>query len=53
MSAHLEVSSLHIEEGIAIFTHQHPASRNAMSEALRKDYMRMLEQVRANRQIRV
>lgn len=53
MSAHLEVSSLHIEEGIAIFTHQHPASRNAMSDALRRDYMRMLEQLRANRQIRV
>ncbi len=53
MPVRLKASCLQIEDDIAIFTHCHPASRNAMSETLREDYAQMLDLVRTNRGIRV
>ncbi|VTU21570.1 Carnitinyl-CoA dehydratase [Variovorax sp. SRS16] len=46
-------SVLRIDEGVAEFSHQRPAARNAMSMALRKDYEAMLARVTAERDIRV
>lgn len=45
-------SQLHIDGPVATFSHQRPASRNAMSMLLRADYARMIDQVRADRGIR-
>ncbi|MDN3921310.1 enoyl-CoA hydratase/isomerase family protein [Roseateles violae] len=41
------------EDGIALFMHQRPAARNALSMALRQDYQDMLARVQADRRVRV
>ena len=51
-TAIFHAASLVIENGIAEFTHNHPASRNAMSTALRADYARMLDAVAADGSVR-
>lgn len=43
---------LTISEGIAVFTHQRPAVRNALSLELRADYSEMLDRVEADRSVR-
>lgn len=48
----LRDAQLSIDNGIALFTHQKPASRNALSEDLRRDYTDMLDRVQADRSIR-
>lgn len=48
----LSASSLCIADGVAEFVHEAPASRNAMSGALRGDYARMLDIVEANGAVR-
>jgi 2-(1,2-epoxy-1,2-dihydrophenyl)acetyl-CoA isomerase len=45
-------AQLSITDGIAEFSHQNPASRNALSLELRKDYADMLDRVQADRSIR-
>lgn len=46
-------SRLQREGPVATFSHQRPASRNAMSMLLREDYARMIDTVRADRSIQV
>ena len=46
-------ASLSIENGVAEFVHEHPASRNAMSTDLRADYAQMLDAVEADGSVRV
>ncbi|MGE8065259.1 enoyl-CoA hydratase/isomerase family protein [Pseudomonas sp. NPDC089569] len=46
-------SKLCINDGIAEFSHQVPASRNALSLDLRQEYVQMLDRVQADRSIRV
>ncbi|MGJ7562229.1 enoyl-CoA hydratase/isomerase family protein [Variovorax sp. GB1R11] len=49
----LRESQLSIEDdGVAVFTHQRPAARNALSIALRADYRDMLDHVEAERRVR-
>ncbi len=49
----LRESQLSIEDdGVAVFTHQRPAARNALSMELRADYKDMLAQVEADRRVR-
>ena len=43
---------LSIEDGVAQFSHQRPAARNALSLALRTDYQDMLDRVQSDRAIR-
>ncbi len=40
-------------DGVATFTHQRPAARNALSMELRADYVDMLDRVQADRSVRV
>lgn len=48
----LRESQLLIEGGIAQFSHQRPATRNALSAGLRLDYPQMLDRVEADPDIR-
>ncbi|MDM0015266.1 enoyl-CoA hydratase/isomerase family protein [Variovorax sp. J22P168] len=48
----LRESQLLIEDGIAQFSHQRPAARNALSAALRLDYPQMLDRVESDPNIR-
>ncbi len=48
----LRDAQLTIEDGIAEFSHQRPAARNALSLDLRADYADMLDRVEADRAIR-
>ncbi len=48
----LQHASLCITDGVAEFTHQRPAARNALSLELRQDYQDMLDHVEADRDIR-
>lgn len=48
----LRESQLSIEDGVALFTHQRPAARNALSMELRADYRDMLAQVEGDRRVR-
>ncbi|MDM0114029.1 enoyl-CoA hydratase/isomerase family protein [Variovorax sp. J22R133] len=48
----LRESQLAIEDGVALFTHQRPAARNALSLDLRADYRDMLGQVESDRRVR-
>ncbi|WP_442114119.1 enoyl-CoA hydratase/isomerase family protein [Pseudomonas sp. NUPR-001] len=48
----LRESQLLINDGVAEFSHQNPASRNALTMELRKDYTEMLDRVQADRSIR-
>ncbi|OWP49745.1 enoyl-CoA hydratase/isomerase family protein [Pseudomonas nitroreducens] len=45
-------AQLSIADGIATFTHQKPAARNALSLELREDYSEMLDRVETDRNIR-
>ncbi|TDM06614.1 MAG: enoyl-CoA hydratase/isomerase family protein [Ideonella sp. MAG2] len=49
----LRESQLSIEDGVATFSHQRPAARNALSVDLRIDYQEMLDRVSSDRNIRV
>jgi len=49
----LRHSLLRIANGVAELTHQQPASRNAFSNELRADYFDMLDQIEADRSVRV
>jgi 2-(1,2-epoxy-1,2-dihydrophenyl)acetyl-CoA isomerase len=49
----LRHSSLDIDGGIATFTHQQPASRNAFTDELRADYFDMLGHIEQDRSVRV
>jgi 2-(1,2-epoxy-1,2-dihydrophenyl)acetyl-CoA isomerase len=40
------------EDGIAQFTHQRPAARNALSMDMRQDYLDMLDKVQSDRRVR-
>ena len=48
-----QAATLTIDNGIAEFVHSNPASRNAMSSALRADYASMLDMVSADSSVRV
>lgn len=48
----LRHSHLSIADGVAEFTHQRPASRNALSPEMRQDYHDMLDRAEADRSIR-
>ncbi len=48
----LRDAQLSIEDGVAQFTHQRPAARNALSLDLREDYRDMLDRVQSDRGIR-
>lgn len=48
----LRESQLAVADGVAHFSHQRPAARNALSLELRADYQDMLAQVEADRGIR-
>ena len=48
----LRDAQLSIHDGIAVFSHQRPAARNALSLDLRADYHDMLDRVQADRGIR-
>lgn len=48
----LQESQLRIDGPVAEFSHQRPASRNAMSMLLRDDYAQMLDRVQRNRDVR-
>ena len=48
----LRESQLSIEDGVAHFSHQRPAARNALSLELRNDYCDMLAQVESDRSVR-
>lgn len=48
----LRESQLSIEDGVAVFTHQRPAARNALSMDLRADYRDMLGHVEGDRRVR-
>jgi 2-(1,2-epoxy-1,2-dihydrophenyl)acetyl-CoA isomerase len=48
----LRTTQLSINDGVAEFSHQNPASRNALSLELREDYAEMLDRVQADRSIR-
>ncbi|MDM0103443.1 enoyl-CoA hydratase/isomerase family protein [Variovorax sp. J22R24] len=48
----LRESQLSIEDGVALFTHQRPAARNALSMELRADYRDMLTHVENDRSVR-
>lgn len=47
----LRESRLSVHDGVAHFSHQRPAARNALSLGLRADYQDMLEQVESDRGI--
>ena len=49
----LRESTLSLREGVAEFSHQRPASRNALSDGLRSDYIDMLNRVERDRSVRV
>ncbi|MCD0502833.1 enoyl-CoA hydratase/isomerase family protein [Bordetella petrii] len=53
MEPSFQAATLRIEDGVAEFVHANPASRNAMSMALRNDYARMLDIVAADESVRV
>lgn len=48
----LRAAQLSIEDGVAQFSHQRPATRNALSTDLHEDYRVMLDRVHADRSIR-
>lgn len=48
----LRAAQLLIENGVAQFSHQRPAARNALSTDLKEDYRDMLDRVQADRGIR-
>lgn len=48
----LRAAQLLIEDGVAQFSHQRPATRNALSADLQKDYRDMLDRVQADRGVR-
>lgn len=48
----LREAQLNIADGIATFSHQKPAARNALSLELREDYADMLDRLEADRNIR-
>ncbi len=48
----LRDSQLSIEGGVAVFSHQRPAVRNALSLGIRADYHDMLDRVQSDRSIR-
>lgn len=47
----LRRSQLVVREGVAVFSHQHPASRNALGVPLRRDYRDMLDWLDTRRDI--
>lgn len=47
-----EESTLRVEGPVAVFTHQRPQTRHALTAALRQDYVRMLAHVSDHRGIR-
>ena len=49
----LRESTLSVREGVAEFSHQRPAARNALSDGLRADYTDLLDRIERDRQIRV
>ncbi|MEO8249983.1 MAG: enoyl-CoA hydratase/isomerase family protein [Burkholderiales bacterium] len=49
----LRESTLTVRDGVAEFSHQRPAARNALSDGLRADYTEMLDKIECDRQIRV
>lgn len=49
----MRASRLVIEDGIAAFSHQSPAVRNALSTELMKDYCDLLDRIGTDRSIRV
>ena len=49
----LRESSLNVRQGVAEFSHQRPASRNALSDGLRSDYIDMLNRIERDRAVRV
>jgi enoyl-CoA hydratase/carnithine racemase len=49
----LRESQLHIEDGVATFSHQRPAARNALSDEMRRDYHDMLDRLSSDRSLRV
>jgi enoyl-CoA hydratase/carnithine racemase len=48
----LRASSLSISDGVALFSHGHPQSRNAISLDLRMDYRDMLDHIEENPAVR-
>jgi enoyl-CoA hydratase/carnithine racemase len=52
---HIELrdATLTIEDGVAEFTHRRPESRNALSIAMRADYIDMLDRVESDKDVRV
>lgn len=48
-----EESQLRIEGAIAEFSHQQPKARNPMTMVLREDYVKMLERLRGDLEVRV
>ncbi|MGE8064189.1 enoyl-CoA hydratase/isomerase family protein [Pseudomonas sp. NPDC089569] len=46
-------SRLSIEDGIAVFSHEAPKARNALSLDLRQDYAEMLDRIEVDRTVRV
>lgn len=49
----LRASTLSVHEGVAEFSHQRPATRNALSDGLRQDYIDLLDRIENDRTVRV
>ena len=49
----LRESTLSLREGVVEFSHQRPASRNALSDGLRQDYIDLLERIENDSTARV
>jgi 2-(1,2-epoxy-1,2-dihydrophenyl)acetyl-CoA isomerase len=49
----LRESTLSLREGVVEFSHQRPASRNALSDGLRQDYIDLLNRIEGDRSARV
>lgn len=49
----LRESTLSLCEGVAEFSHQRPAARNALSDGLQRDYIDMLDRIESDRAVRV
>ncbi len=48
----LRESTLSLNEGVAEFSHQRPAARNALSDGLRLDYVQLLDRIENDRTVR-
>lgn len=48
-----EVATLHVEAGIAEFVHDQPRARNPLGQPLRRDYVRMLDRIEGDTEVRV